>query len=145
MNRLDKNSSFAGTEALQARFALKLAARLSENTQHVGADVGERLRISRELALERARHVRASQNASSRSGVTAAGAAILGGGDWWLKLGAVLPLVALLAGLVLIQQWHLDQQISAAAEIDAALLADDVPPKAYSDPGFVEFLKAPRD
>ena len=67
------------------------------------------------------------------------------GGGWWVKLGSALPLVALLAGLVLIQHSQDDEQVSAAAEVDAALLADDVPPKAYSDPGFVEFLKAPRD
>ena len=30
-------------------------------------------------------------------------------------------------------------------DIDTALLADDLPVAAYSDPGFVEFLKAPRD
>ncbi len=144
MNTLNKNLSVAGTDALESRFALRLAARLSENTQHIGPDVGERLRISRERALDRARQVRAIQAAQSRSGVTAAGAAILGGG-WWMKLGVVLPLLALLAGLLLIQQSHLDEQISAAAEIDAALLADDVPPDAYSDPGFVEFLKTPRN
>ncbi|KNZ32072.1 MAG: hypothetical protein AD742_13150 [Methylibium sp. NZG] len=146
MSTLHKSSAGAGAEALEARFAFRLAARLSENTQHISPDVGERLRIGRERALNRAREARAAQGARARSGVTAAGAAILGGGsEWWLKLGAVVPLVALLAGLVLIQQWHLDQQISAAAEIDAALLADDVPPTAYSDPGFVEFLKTPRD
>ena len=126
-------------EALESRFALRLASRLSE--QPIGPDISERLRISREMALERARLARA---APSRTGLTSAGAAILGGG-WWLKLGAVVPLVALVAGLVLIQQWHVDEQISAAAEIDAALLADDVPLTAYSDPGFVEFLKTPRN
>jgi hypothetical protein len=46
---------------------------------------------------------------------------------------------------VFIQRLHNDSQISAAAEIDASLLADDLPPSAYSDPGFVEFLKAPLD
>jgi hypothetical protein len=29
----------------------------------------------------------------------------------------------------------------AAAEIDAQLLSDTLPPAAYSDPGFAEFLK----
>jgi len=48
-------------------------------------------------------------------------------------------------GLILIQQWHTRVQISGAAEIDAALLSDDVSPSAYSDPGFVEFLKTPRE
>ena len=27
------------------------------------------------------------------------------------------------------------------AEVDAALLTDDLPPTAYTDPGFVHFLK----
>lgn len=144
MNTLNKNLSAAGTDALESRFALRLTARLSEHAQAIGPDIGERLRISRERALDRARQVRATQTAQARTGFTAAGAAILGGG-WWLRLGVVLPLVALLAGLLLIQQSHLDEQISVAAEIDAALLADDVPPDAYSDPGFVEFLKAPRN
>jgi hypothetical protein len=29
------------------------------------------------------------------------------------------------------------------AEVDAALLTDDLPPTAYTDPGFVHFLKLP--
>ena len=32
------------------------------------------------------------------------------------------------------------QQIAVAAEIDSALLADALPPTAYGDPGFSEFL-----
>lgn len=144
MNTVNKNLSVVGNDALESRFALRLTACLSERAQEIGPDVSERLRISRERALDRARQLRLAQAAPSRSGLTAAGAAMLGGG-WWTKLGVVLPLIVLLAGLVLIQQSHLDEQISTAAEIDAALLADDVPPTAYSDPGFVEFLKTPRN
>jgi hypothetical protein len=33
----------------------------------------------------------------------------------------------------------------AAAEVDTALLADTLPPEAYRDPGFVEFLKTAED
>jgi hypothetical protein len=60
---------------------------------------------------------------------------------WWLRLASALPLFALVAGLLLIQESNTRAQIRAAAEIDAALLADDLPPSAYSDPGFGEFLK----
>ena len=28
------------------------------------------------------------------------------------------------------------------AEVDAALLTDDLPPAAYADPGFLQFLKS---
>jgi len=46
--------------------------------------------------------------------------------------------------LVLIQHWNTQAQIDTAAEIDAALLSDGLPPAAYSDPGFGEFLKQPQ-
>ena len=136
----------AALDALQSRFALRVAARLTERSQDLQADVGERLRFAREKALEQAR---ASRTASSTPalGVTASGAALLGrvGSGWWMKLASVLPVLALITGLVLIQQSQTNDQISVAAEIDAALLADDLPPKAYSDAGFAEFLKTPRE
>ena len=78
------------------------------------------------------------------------GAAVLGGpggGDvtpWWLRLSALVPLAVLLAGLVLIDSQYTRAQVEAAAELDAAILADDLPPEAYRDPGFVEFLKTSR-
>ena len=31
--------------------------------------------------------------------------------------------------------------MSDLAEIDTALLVDDLPPAAYSDPGFIQFLR----
>lgn len=132
----------ADLDALQTRFALRLAARLTEQSQAVSPDISERLRFAREQALAAARPRLAAQaaDAASRSGPSLA---LLGG--WGVKIASVLPLVVLAAGLVLIQRWHSSTQISAAAEIDASLLSDDVPPDAYSDPGFVEFLKTPRD
>ena len=41
------------------------------------------------------------------------------------------------------QHLHEQAEIRAAAEIDAALLADDLPPEAYGDPGFGAYLKQP--
>lgn len=136
----------APIDALQARFALRVAAHLTERSQGLEADVGERLRFAREKALERARASRAA-SASPTLGATSAGALLLGrgGSGWWMKLASVLPALALIAGLLLIQQSQTNDQISAAAEIDAALLADDLPPVAYSDAGFAEFLKTPRE
>ena len=60
---------------------------------------------------------------------------------WWLKLASGFPLVVLLVGLAVIVQWNNHEQVLAAAEIDTMLLADELPPKAYADPGFAEFLK----
>jgi hypothetical protein len=141
----------AELDALEARLALRMTARLTDLTADLPQDLSERLRFAREQALQRARVARTAPAAESVAVANGAATLSLGRGDggsrsgWWVQLAAVVPLVALVGGLVLIQQWHNNNQISAAAEIDASLLADDLPPSAYSDPGFVEFLKAPRD
>ena len=144
MNQLNPSSMLAARDAMQARFARRIVARLSDGAGDLGGDVAERLRFGRERALERAALARKTAAASSTVGVTGTGAALLGGGSgWWMRVASVLPLVALLVGLVLIQRWQTTAQISVAAEVDAALLADDLPPTAYRDAGFVEFLKTP--
>ena len=146
MNQFNTSTSLAALDALQSRFALRVTTRLTERADALGGDVGERLRFARERALERGRAVRSAE-ATSRVGVTSSGAAVLGRScwGWWLRIGAVAPVFALVAGLFFIQAWQDKAQISVAAEIDAALLADDLPPKAYSDAGFAEFLKTPRE
>jgi hypothetical protein len=132
--------------ALEARFGLRVSARLHQGSQDVGHDISERLRVARETAVVRARH--AQRLAAPKSAVVVAhhgGTATLsGGGDsWWVRLSALAPLVVLLAGLLFIHEWQRLEQIDATAELDAALLSDDLPPAAYTDPGFVEFLSNP--
>lgn len=144
MNQSRSSSLAADREAAQGQFARRVIARLNHDSEGLGADIAERLRFARERAVECARLARASAAADSRLGITASGAALLGAGSgWWFRLASAIPLIALVAGLVLIQQWQAKTQIAVAAEVDAALLADDLPPTAYSDAGFVEFLKTP--
>ena len=146
MNITPHPSTVAARDAARARFARRVAVRLDEQARSLEGDVAERLRFGRERALERARLARSAARSAPRLGVTAAGAALLGGSGCWLKVASLAPLAALVCGLVLIQQWQTRTQIDAAAEVDAALLADDLPPTAYRDAGFAEFLKtAPRD
>ncbi len=136
-------------EAAQARFALRLTAALTEH-QSLGTDpdIDARLRFAHDQALAAARQARGSVAAAPAVVGHAGGAAVLGGRPhmtpWWLRLGSLLPLAVLLAGLVLIDSHYTRSQIEAAAEVDAAILADDLPPEAYRDQGFVEFLKTAR-
>jgi len=37
-----------------------------------------------------------------------------------------------------------ERRASEVAEVDAAILTDELPPAAYADPGFVQFLKSDR-
>jgi hypothetical protein len=139
---LDAPPSTSASEALQSRFALRVTAALTENAHRLNADVGERLRCARELALERARK-RTSADIVAKRG--SAGRLGWIGSSWWIRLASVAPVFALVAGLVLIQRWQDNSQISVAAEVDAALLSDDLPPVAYRDAGFAEFLKSPSE
>ena len=135
-------------DALQARFALRVASRLSEQSEKLPHDLSERLRVAREQAVARARQLRLTQPATATTTATAfqvsQGSVALGQPpSGWLRLASVLPLMLLVLGLVMIQHLHDQAEIHAAAEVDAALLADDLPPEAYGDPGFVIFLKQP--
>ena len=78
-----------------------------------------------------------SSNGNVPNGSTAA----LGGG-WWTRIGAIIPLIALVAGLIVITTLQEDSRTNELAEVDAALLTDDLPPAAYTDPGFAQFLKS---
>lgn len=142
------NTSLLASESLQDQFARRVAARLSEAVAaNASADIDTRLRFAREQALQRARAVR--QAAESAEPVVVLGQGMAGtlrlgsgaGTNWWLRLGSAVPLLVLAGGLLLIQEWQSRSQIQAAVEIDTALLSDSVPPDAYADPGFVEFLR----
>jgi hypothetical protein len=150
MNQLANLSPDRRSEVLQNRFALRVAAALTEHqSSQPRHDVDERLRFAREQALARAREARRVQAAPAVLSA-GGGAAILGGPEagaaapWWLRLSSLLPLAVLLAGLLLIDHHYTQSKIEAAAEVDAALLADDLPPEAYRDPGFAEFLRTER-
>jgi Protein of unknown function (DUF3619) len=131
-------------ENLRARFALRVAATLSERSDNCGHDISERLRIARERAVETARTGRIASTAPATSVVSGQrGTLVLGQRPGWLfRLAAALPVVVLVAGLVVIDQMHDERQSVAAAEVDTALLADDLPPDAYADAGFAQFLKS---
>ncbi|MEO6031745.1 MAG: DUF3619 family protein [Burkholderiaceae bacterium] len=129
-------------DVLETRFALRVTARLNETSQMLEPDIGERLRFAREQALERARALRrARENAPIVRAASAAAQLGRAGSNWWFKLAATLPVIALVSGLILIQDSQTDTQIAAAAEVDTALLSDNLPPDAYGDAGFAEFLK----
>jgi hypothetical protein len=132
---------------IEARLAARLAGALSLNAQGLPHDVAERLRFGREKALARARELRVAQPAAAGAMVVGRGGAgalaHVGLGGWWHRAASVLPLLLLVAGLVMIDRWMAHEQVLTAADLDAEILADDLPPAAYSDPGFVEFLRSP--
>ncbi len=146
------NRQCLDADALQARAAARLVGMLSADDAPLAPGALERLRFARQTALERARWARGLARQAilatpvSRPTRAAAGSSGPSGWPfgapvpWWQRAAALLPLVVLVAGLVGIEHWAAQEQIAVAADIDAALLSDDLPPEAYADPGFAEFL-----
>jgi hypothetical protein len=129
--------------ARQDQFGRRIATRLDAGADELPHDITERLRAARIQAV--ARQQAALQAASTVS--TSGGQAALSGDEHvslWHRLASALPLIALAAGLVTIHVVQNERRAREVADVDAALLTDDLPPAAYADPGFVQFLKSDR-
>lgn len=167
--------SRAQIEAIEARFALRVSARLDDAAKALPHDITERLRVAREQAVRAAVLARpqaavatAPVYAPSRhlAGVSMAGsgssgqASLSGWGagmqhrdprhgrgmddgplPWGWRLASALPALALVVGLWGIHAWYQSEKVQAASDVDMALLTDDLPPSAYADPGFEEYLQ----
>jgi Protein of unknown function (DUF3619) len=130
----------------QDRFALKLTSRLSDSADALPHDISERLRTARMQALglrQQAKLVTSSQVLGNGMAATLS----LGGSDsdLWRRAASFVPLLALVLGLLAIQFLGNDERARDLADIDSALLTDDLPPAAYTDPGFAQFLKSRQD
>jgi hypothetical protein len=127
------------TETQADQFGRASAALLRQGTQSLPAGIKDRLHAARMKALS----VRKPEKALAQKPVFAgvAGDWSSGGNSLWDTVGWVAPLVVLVFGLIGIAQWQDESRINDIAEVDAALLSDDVPPDAYADSGFLAFLK----
>ncbi|MGB3070500.1 MAG: DUF3619 family protein [Ottowia sp.] len=133
-------------DILQNRYGLRVAARLSAGSEQLPHDISERLRATREQAVAKRKQPVAVARLRTAPAVNYNGnTATLGFGDdvlgLWGRLASAALVVAMVAGLITIDLVQEDDRATEVAEVDAALLTDDLPPAAYADPGFLQFLK----
>ncbi|MEO8022786.1 DUF3619 family protein [Polaromonas sp.] len=131
------------TEILQDRYGLKTASYLSAGAADLPYDISERLRAARVQAVSMRKLVKI--HAAPVTAGTGTGSTLTWGSDegfsFWGRIGSVVPLIALVVGLLVINSLQTDSFVNELAEVDSALLTDDLPPAAFSDPGFLQFLK----
>ncbi len=120
----------------KVRQALNEGARLDGES---GAHIVARLRTAREQALAVRRPERAPAPAWART--MAAGVIGGFGGFGGFSIRLLLPSALLVAGLVAIYSTQQAQRAADIEELDAQLLADDLPIDAYLDRGFETWLK----
>jgi hypothetical protein len=62
---------------------------------------------------------------------------------WLHRLGLAAPVLAVIIGFVAIYQYQESRRISELADMDFAVLLDDVPLETYADKGFGTLLSTP--
>ncbi|MDY7547576.1 DUF3619 family protein [Glaciimonas sp. CA11.2] len=122
-------------------FAYKVRHALNERIDDMPTATLDRLAAARQMALSRKKadkplRVVAHQNVVAGT----ANSFFPQATSWWTRLGVAAPIltgVVLFFGLYQYEQQH---RITEIAAIDAAVLADEVPPSAYLDRGFDTYL-----
>jgi len=116
----------------EQQFGYRVRRLLNLGAEGVDARVASRLFESRQKALARQR-------------VAVAGLSLAGVGGLVTESLAgharvALATLALLLGVTFTYCWNMYDQAAGYAEIDSAILADEVPFDAYLDQGFLEWL-----
>lgn len=119
----------------ERQFGSRIRQILNSGTR-LDAGITERLRVSREQALLAKKPERVP--ALAWAGGSEAGWPVLG--EWSVRL--IVPMLALVFGLLAIYGWQQDHQVAELVEIDAQLLTDDLPIDAYLDKGFEAWLNS---
>jgi hypothetical protein len=124
-------------------FAYKVRHALNETLDHLPPATTDRLASARQLALARKKAhaaaprqsmlARALQRLSAQPSV------------WVGRMSVAVPLLALAAGMVGVYQFEQEQRIADLAELDAAVLSDELPLSAYLDHGFNAYLSTKRE
>ena len=118
--------------------AYKLRHALNENLESLPASTTERLAAARKLALSRKKADTQARRGFRR--LLELDFHFTGSGLG--RLGVALPLLALVVGLGGLYQYDQEQRIDELAELDAAMLSDELPLTAYLDHGFNAYLES---
>jgi hypothetical protein len=131
--------------AKELNFAYKVRHALNEHIDTLPVATTDHLAAARKLALARKKPEQPSRVRVTQAVLAGQINNLLDAPLSWLgKIGVIGSL--LIGGLVFIGMYEYEQQqrIAETAEIDAAVLSDDLPLTAYTDRGFNAYL-AKRD
>jgi hypothetical protein len=120
-------------------FAYKVRHALNEHLDHLPASTADRLASARKLAVSRKKaHAPVPVRAAQRQVAGNIGQIV--NFSWMTRMGVALPMLALVVGLAGIYQYEEEQRIAEIAELDSAVLSDELPLTAYLDQGFNAYL-----
>jgi len=123
-------------------YAYKVRHALNEGLDALPVSTAERLAVARAKAVAR-------KKKDAPLGVLISGRVLAGhvGNfvsdplSWMGRFGLAFSALVLVAGLIGIFQYEQQQHINETADIDVAMLTDDLPVTAYADHGFNAYLE----
>ncbi|MES2351167.1 MAG: DUF3619 family protein [Pseudomonadota bacterium] len=118
-------------------FAYKVRHALNEHADQLPSSTADRLASARKIAMSRKKPhapVRVAQAQFAGNIGAFFSSHMLG------KMAVIVPLLALVVGLAGIYEYEEQQRIAEMAELDAAVLSDELPLTAYLDQGFNAYL-----
>lgn len=125
----------------ELNFAYKVRHALNESADNLPAFTTDRLTSARKIALSRRKKESALRVfVSPQRFAGEAGGFLHTHFSWIARMGLILPLIVVAAGLVGIYEYEQQRRIDETAEIDAEVLADELPLSAYVDHGFNAYL-----
>ena len=133
------NTNQQNLDLVEQEFGKRVTRLLSAQSKNLSGDIQSRLRDARATALSRSKAEpvfvaqlqtthRSFRNSSWNKPI-------------WSFTGWLVPVSVVVLGLIAITEWQEDLRINDIANVDIALLTDDVPPDAFVDNGFMVFLK----
>ena len=119
--------------------AYKVRHALNENLDALPASTTERLATARARALARKKADAPSRKHEARPLFSIHAMLSMGGLG---RIAVAVPLLAAVFGLAGLYQYEQRQRIAELAELDAAVLSDELPLTAYTDHGFNAYVTA---
>lgn len=119
----------------EERYAYRIRQTLNLGLQDIPPAASRRLEAARHLALSR------QKQAEPQLVTTGAGLMAFRTSASVPYFKQVLAVMALLAGMWISFYWHSVQYVTELENVDSALLTDDLPPDAFLDNDFFEWLK----
>lgn len=118
----------------EERYAYRVRQALNHGLKDIPPAASRRLEAARHLALAR------QKQAAPQMVLAGFGSHSFRTGSHIPYLKQILAIVALLLGMWISFYWHSVQYVTELEEVDSALLTDDLPPDAFLDNDFFEWL-----
>ena len=139
------NNASGSRSGGELEFAYKVRRALDEQIISLPESTTSRLTAARKLAIARKKPesaVYATVPERRLAGVHSSGASnpFNDSISWLVRVGIIIPLIVLVIGAFGIYKYEADRRINELADLDAAVLSDELPLNAYLDHGFDTYL-----